>query len=108
MTESSYFRNRKERLPAFERANYHKLLVSFFEKRVGSKLKIEEPAWLTNNWIYYKPDSKDGIRPYKDYIEPDLYELEAMTLNPYNMERDDTKLYDRVEALNIWLKRNGE
>ena len=108
MTESSFIRIHKERLPAFERANYSKLLASFFGERVGLELTVEKPRWLVNSWIYYKPDSKDSICPYENYMSKGDQILDEMTLNPYNMETDDTKLYDRVEALTIWLERKGE
>ena len=68
---------------------------------VGIPIGVKEPDWLGEDWLYYRPDSTDSIRPYTSYSD-DPWEEE--TIHRYNFEGEN-KLYTRPEALEIWREK---
>lgn len=84
--------DKDEHLPAWERVNHRELLNSIFEKLVGIDMAVENPRWLAVvcNWLYYRPDSMDSIRPYQ-------------AINDDPPETEYTKLYKKPEANAFWL-----
>ena len=109
LTECSAWKRIEQQLPGWENINILKILDSFFEEMVGLEIPIETLDWLGSNWLYYKPDSKDSIRPYKAYIDNHEKDWqEGKIIHRYNLDAQDNKLYTRLEALKIWRDKGGE